>query len=494
MKYDLRYEPWINCEFPDGTHRHVGFVELFEKAHEIMRFYHDNPLAEASLMRILLALSHRIVDGPKDKRAWKEAYGKGRFDEKALRGYFEKWVDRFDLFSSEYPFMQTAGLSFVDEKTKLPKEPLPLSLLVHHIASGNNVTLFDHSIDDVSVAYAPSEAVYTVLVAHAYGLGGIHKKSSNFFGYEQNCKHGSQVNGYQVFVGGETLFETLMLNTLTEQFAKPMHFGTSDMPYWESPTKENGDTLPRGYLDYLTFTGRHIRLVPDAAGRVSSVHFACGRSFAVPFKEPFIPTKTTKEGERALNFSLEKALWRDSDTLFRYSCDDFVIAPFAQLKHLGSRELARGTYGINGYGIVNDKASPLSYRKETLPLSVELLEEESMRIKVISAISTCEEAAGNLRNAMNTFGKTAELKIDGPKKEAEVLYWSALELPFKEQLRNVADDAYLSRWETTVQKALRSAYDTATNGLMAERARGLRAYVEGEKRLYFKKKGGEYQQ
>jgi len=494
MTYDLRYEPWIGCEFPDGTHRHMGFVELFEKAHEIVRFYHDNPLAEASLMRILLALTHRIVDGPKDKRAWKEAYGKGRFDEKALRGYFEKWADRFDLFSPEYPFMQTAGLSFVDEKSKLPKEPLPLSLLVHHIASGNNVTLFDHSLDDFPAAYVPSEAVYVVLVSNAYGLGGIHKKSSNLFGYEQNCKHGSQVNGYQVFVAGETLFETLMLNTLTEQFAKPIGFGTSDAPYWESPIKESGEVLPRGYLDYLTFTGRHLRLIPDTTGDVSRVHFACGRSFAVPFKEPFIPTQTTKEGERALNFSLEKALWRDSNTLFRYSGEEFVIAPFAQLKSLGSRELARRTYSVNGYGIINDKASPLAYRKESLPLPVEVLEEETSRIKVVSAISVCDDGVGHLRNAMNTFGKTAEIKIDGPKKEAEALYWSALDLPFKEQLRNVEDDAYLSRWETTVQKAIRVAYDTATDGLMTERARGLKAYVEGEKRLYFKKKGGEHQQ
>jgi len=493
MTYDLRHEPWIACEFPDGIHRHLGFVELFERAHEIVRFFHDNPLAEASLMRILLALTHRVVDGPKDKRAWKEAYGKGRFDEKAIRGYFEKWADRFDLFSPEYPFMQTAGLSFIDEKTKRPKEPLPLSLLVHHIASGNNVTLFDHSTDDVSVAYAPAEAVYIVLIAQAYSLGGIHKKSSNLFGYEQNCKHGSQVNGYQVFVGGETLFETLMLNTLTEPFVKPMNFATSDAPYWEASTQENGETLPRGYLDYLTFTGRHIRLIPDAAGHVSRVHFACGRSFAALFKEPFIPTRTTKEGERALNFSLEKSLWRDSDTLFRYSDDEFIIAPFAQLKNLGSRELARRTYGVNGYGIINDKASPLSYRKETLPLPVELLEEDALRIKVINAISVCDDGVGHLRSAINTFGKAAEIKIDGPKKEAEALYWSALDLPFKEQLRHVTDDLYLSRWETSVQKALRIAYDTATDGLLTERARGLKAYVEGEKRLYFKKKGGEHQ-
>lgn len=492
MTYDLRYEPWITCELPDGSRQSMGLVELFTRAHEITRFYHPNPLSEASLMRILLALTHRILDGPRNKQAWKEAYTKGKFDAEAINAYFEKWSDRFDLFSGEFPYMQTAKLEMTDEKKGCTKEPLPLSLLVHHVTTGNNATLFDHSLDVDPVSYSPAEAVYIVLNAHAYALGGIHKKSSNLFGYQQNCSHGTSVNGYQIFIGGETLFETQLLNTLLYGGNRPMPVTGNDAPHWEKPSVLFGEGVPNGYLDYLTFQGRHIRLVPDENGQVTMMHFACGRSLHENVKEPFVPTRTTKEGEKAMNFSLEKAMWRDSGTLFDYKDETFSIASLTQIRTL-SRDLAHRQFVLTGYGIINDKANPLAYRKETLPLPIGVLEEDEVRIKITSAIEACEAGVKRLRYAVQTFCETAEMKADGLKVRAELLYWTQLDLPFKQQLDGVADDGYLSTWEQTVQSALNTAYEAAVAGVLSDKARGLKAYVQGQKKLYFKKKGGNNQ-
>lgn len=492
MTYDLRHEPWITCELPDGSHRSVGLAELFGRAHEITRFYHPNPLSEASLMRILLALTHRLIDGPRNKRAWKEAYEKGRFDADAINAYFEKWADRFDLFSEEHPFMQTAKLVLTDEKKRCEKEPLPLSLLVHHVTTGNNATLFDHNLDEAPVSYAPAEAVYILLNAHAYALGGIHKKSSNLFGYQQNCSHGTSVNGYQVFINGENLFESIMLNTLIYSGDKPMPVTGNDAPHWENPPVLSGEGVPGGYLDYLTFQGRNIRLVPDGDGRVTKMHFACGRSLNEAVKEPFVPTRTTKEGEKAMNFSLEKAMWRDSGALFEHQGENFSIAPLTQLGTI-SRELAQRKFSLSGYGIINNKASPLAYRKETLPLPLEILEEDKIRIKISAAVEASEEGQSRLRFGIKTFSEIAEANADGLKAESETVYWAQLDLPFKQQLSDVANDAYLSNWETIVQRVVNTAYEAAVEGVMADKARGLKAYVEGQKRLYFKKKGGDNQ-
>ena len=504
MKYDLRFEPWISVEYLDGSKNKVGLQQLFEQAHEIGSFHHDNPLAEAALMRILIALSHRILDGPKDRKEWKETFEAGRYDADAVEAYFDRWKDRFDLFHEKYPFMQVAELKMIDNKTKVPLnyDDLPsLDLLIHHVANGNNATLFDHNRDEEPHLYEPSEAIYWLLVAIFYGLGGTHKKSTNLCGYQGNCKNGIAVNGMLAFVYGETLFETLMINTLSDNFTIPST--KEDMPFWEYPNGICEESMPKGYLDYLTFTGRLIRLVPTKDIKIEKVHFACGRSLQESIKDPFAPTKIEKNQEKVLAASLERSLWRDSDTLFRYTNDGFTIASLQQLSNIGRRKIANKPYVLSVYGLVNNKANPQGYLKEMLPIPLSILNNPYSREKIRNAVSNAENIGKSLNDAIKSFYEEVGILPKKPKSKKErdrkkqfletklrENYWSTLELPFKSFLNEIDSERALQKWEKQVQNSAVDAFDKVTKPLLGQKARLLEAYVKAQQKLY-QSKGGK---
>ena len=485
MTYDLRHAPWIACEFLDGTNRSVGFVEMFEKAHDIRLFHHDNPLAEAALMRILLALSHRILDGPADKKSWKSLYDRGKYDIDTVKAYFQKWHDRFDLFDEVHPFMQIAGLETLDNKGHAIKPAL--STLVHHIASGNNATLFDHTLDAESPCFDYPDAAMVLFASLFYSLGGTHKKSSNLCGYQGNCKNGTGVKGLWAFVQGQNLFETLMLNTLIMTGKSPIPFTTQDAPFWEKPVSECGDTMPKGYLDYLTFTARLVRLIPEREG-VRFAHFACGRSLNTDLDDPFKPLKVVKNDTKLLSATLEKALWRDSDALFHYGSEGFSVRPLEQLANIG-RKIANRPYRITVYGLINDKANPKGYVKEHFPIPLSLLGKPELRETITQAIKLAETGYNKLYSAIKTFSENTEISMDMLKKRAAEPYWASLHLPFLSFLEHITESTDFSPWEQTIALEAKKAYETGIRSLVGNDARSIEAYVLGEKKLYFNKGG-----
>ncbi|BBG66618.1 CRISPR-associated protein, Cse1 family [Hydrogenimonas sp.] len=490
MNYNLIEEPWIDCTFLDGSEKSLGLMELFERAHEIRGFHTDPPLVEAVLMKIVLAISHRVLDGPADKKAWRDACKKGKYDEKRINEYFEKWYERFDLFHPLYPFMQNGKLTRQTNRSEETIEPLSISILLPHKASGNNVTLFDHTTDKSSLQLSPKESAYALMLGNNYLFGGTFKKGSDLCGWQGNCLHAPMVNGYHVFVLGDSLFETLVLNTLTPQLLGPLYskqFGWG-LPCWERDEATRCDErMPEGYLDYLTFRGRNIHLLENG-GRVDHVLIACGDSFKTFFKEPFVPTKIDKKrGEIPLNLSMERLFWRDSDTLFRYNQSGFTIAPLSQLAEMGRSE-ARRPYRLTAYGIVNDQASPLAYVKESLPIPFSILEKAETRKKLELALSLGEEGKKVLRNAIGSFAGHLEIEAGGVKDKAETLYWQTLDGPFRRFLEMIDQSDALKSWRDVVTSSMRDAYRKTTMGFMTDKARGLEAVALGERTLYLKQR------
>ncbi len=483
MSYDLLNEPWIDCETVDGAPLSLGLRELFEGAHEIRAFHHDNPLAEAALMRILIALSHRILEGPPDKKSWKEAYERGRYDPEAITRYFERWSDRFDLFHPDYPFMQIANLHMTDSEGRSLEKLPPITLLFHHVASGNNATLFDHSIDEDPPCLKPKEAVYPLLISLFYSLGGTHKKSTDLCGHQDNCKNGIAVNGLSAYIRGDSLFETLMLNTLILR----KYDSNFDRPFWEAPDTSCKETMPRGHLDYLTFSSRLVRL-ESCDGGVKYVHLACGRSLKEPIADPFVPMRIVKNEEKPLTGSLSRSLWRDSDTLFRYRDDHFILPALRQLASMG-RRLANSSYSFVVYGLINNRGNPMGYLKEEMPIPLALLEKPILREKIKASIALTEEGHNRLRNAMKKFSDLSEIPIDVFKEKIAQNYWSSLELPFKAALKSIDKDDYFPNWHRSIQKLILESYEEGIKPFSSGKGRYLHAYVEGKKHLHLNKGG-----
>jgi CRISPR system Cascade subunit CasA len=166
MKYsfDLTAQPWIPCIMSDGTAVQVGLQEALSRAHEIREILAPSPLVTVSLHRLLLAILHRNF-GPSDAQQWRDMWQSGQFAAEPLMQYFDKWRHRFDLFDSERPFYQYPGLP--DKMFK------SVALLAYELASGNNPTLFDHSLDNHPQALDAGQAACLVVATQSFHLGGL---------------------------------------------------------------------------------------------------------------------------------------------------------------------------------------------------------------------------------------------------------------------------------------------------------------------------------
>ena len=117
---------------------------------------------------VLLAILHRAFDGPKSIGEWDEFWRQPTLPAAPIRAYLGKWAHRIDLFDDERPFYQDPSLRNYEEKTRTP-----VNKLFHQKASGNNDTLFDHSLDDGAAGVSFDEAALQLIAAQTFALGGL---------------------------------------------------------------------------------------------------------------------------------------------------------------------------------------------------------------------------------------------------------------------------------------------------------------------------------
>lgn len=487
--YNLIDEPWITCSGRDGTCRAVGLQELLLCAHELREIESQNPLTIAALLRVLLAVVHRAVDGPKTKPEWQNLYETGFFSKKVITSYLEKVHDRFDLFSELHPFYQTAGLINLDGSGK----PLTVSIaaIMLERASGNNKTIFDHTTDDMPLALSPAEAAHALITTQAFALGGLNKKTANLdLGYQQSYLNASLVSGIFIALTGESLFETLMLNLLLPEYHK-VPIENDDLPVWERNDR-GGDGVrpPKGYLDFLTGKCRHIRLLPDQHGggiMVSRLHIAQGEVFPHEIGNPsFMRKKNNKTDEYYCpQLDPDRLVWRDSFSLFAFNDTiDERPAAFRQAKTMRRVVRPSAHYLCTAIALANDKANPLAWRKENLPVPVALLEEQSAVYLLIKSMDRADAVSRILDGAVKVYIRNVlppnSKDVNDKAKATGTMgvYWNRLEGHFRTFLSSLEqEDVALSAWYDKITATAWDALETCVRQRYADSAASLKAWA-----------------
>lgn len=154
--FNLIDQPWLPCVTHDGAGKEVSLRDALLRAHDFRELYDPSPLVTVSLHRLLLAILHRAYQGPEGIEEWSDIWRGGRFDAARLNAYLDQWQHRFDLFDPARPFYQ---VPFIDGERLSP-----IWRLAQENASGNNATLFDHSIDG-SPGQMPAAMAARYLVA-----------------------------------------------------------------------------------------------------------------------------------------------------------------------------------------------------------------------------------------------------------------------------------------------------------------------------------------
>jgi len=506
--FDLSTKNWLPVTRFDGGHAELSLTDLFTQAHALRDLGAANPLTQSALYRLLLAVLHRAYLGPSSAKAWRALWRQGRFDS-TIPDFLARQAGRFDLFSPDRPFHQSPGLA-----TDSP--PAPISKLFHELACANNKTLFDHTLDDRPPRLSPAEAARALVTFQCYALGGGKSASSQPFGAHPYFGHAPLIQGATVYIQGDNLFQTLLLNAVLYDPTKanypiPRDFEQEDLPVWErnATRRPPGDYSPAGYLEYLTWTSRHIRLIPEPTEEglgVSRFYMAQGESLAAAVEDRFFAYRANKSGESfPIKLQEGRALWRDSGSLlnFAHSAGDDAGQEHcsANIKHINDMSNIIGDLPelrCAVIGLANNKANPLLWRMEQLPLDRELLRDETLPRYIRKALAWVEEAGFVLREETKRLAGdllTAGLRKPDAKDMArladdlgtEGLYWARLEPPFRRylaELPQAADREERQRaWEREGIEIAQKTLQETTENALGYSARELRARVLAQDRF-----------
>ncbi|HUZ85233.1 MAG TPA: type I-E CRISPR-associated protein Cse1/CasA, partial [Gaiellales bacterium] len=326
LSFNLWHEPWINVLGTDGARTaRLGIRDCLVGAHRLRALADPSPLVAAGLQRLLAAIAQDIVRarGVADLTA---LLRRGQFDPEAIDRFGATYAPRFDLFSADTPFLQTA-----DVPPELPRragETKPVSYLFLEEPTATNVNHFAHRYDrDAQYAPATAAAGLVTLAAFATSGGAGIKPSIN------------GVPPLYVLPAGNSVFETVARSIITPGF-QPRIASANDHPAWarDPVVQRSREVLAVGYLESLTFPARRVRLIPErVAGRcarsgeespvlVRRMVFEMGHARpkdAAVWLDPFAAYRTREKGEPVpVRPQQGKALWREYGTLFQTAAPD----------------------------------------------------------------------------------------------------------------------------------------------------------------------------
>jgi CRISPR system Cascade subunit CasA len=313
--FSLITQPWIQIVDREGCHRSVGIAEAITDAHRISAVVAEAPVIVLAVRRLLVAVLHAALDGPRDRRQWLAVWNRGEFPKEVIEKYVAGRVDRFDLFGDR-PFFQCPQLAEDLHK--------PAHLL--RWVQENNSTLFDHATTARVECLEPAAAARWLVAQQAFDVGGI---KTAFEGGRDYALAAPLAGSVVVQPTGATLFETLMLNLVRVDPDAEVPFPAQGMgtPVWdrEPPDPAPLERHPDGYVDWLTWPSRRIRLLLDDEGLVDRVVLTPGDRPGVGTHqeqtEQFVAFEVDGSkggnGWKPMSLRPERAVWRSYADLLR---------------------------------------------------------------------------------------------------------------------------------------------------------------------------------
>lgn len=274
LSFDLTVHPWIPVQRLNGAEDELSINDVFAQAETLQRIVGDVATQEFALLRLLLAILHDVVDGPEDIQAWQELWDNG-LPTADIVAYLTEHSSRFDLLHPNTPFFQTAGLRTAQDEVS------SLDRIVADVPNGERFFTM-RALGAQRMSFA--EAARWLVHAHAYdtsgiktgAVGDVRVKGGKV--YPQGVAWAGNLGG--VFVEGNDLRETLLLNLIAFDTDTLRINPANDRPAWRHPPTGPGESKelagrPAGPRDLYTWQSRRVRLHFDADG-VNGVVLAYG--------------------------------------------------------------------------------------------------------------------------------------------------------------------------------------------------------------------------
>lgn len=258
-EFNLLDEKWIRAMGADGSVAEHSLIDIFHEAPNLRGLAGELPTQDVSTMRLLLAIMHSSLvprtpsETPEDDALdlWDGIWKNGKLPAEDIERYLRRYQDRFWLFDDARPFYQLAGL---EKATRYGSQKLNGELS----ESNNKPRLFAMRSTHQKGLLTYSEAARWLLYVNAFDdnsgkpkVKGLPSPGVGWLG-----KLGL------IWVAGDTLFETLMLNWVLVGDGREQ-WGPN-APIWEleSPRSEERVEIkiPDNQGQLLTFQSRRILL------------------------------------------------------------------------------------------------------------------------------------------------------------------------------------------------------------------------------------------
>lgn len=477
--FNLVDEPWIMAVPVGGVAATYSLREVFRQAGHIRQLTGELPTQSFALLRLLLAIVYRAVEGPVGVDDWVALRDHWPDVVADIDAYLTRHRDRFELFDEVAPFYQVAGLRTAKG------EALPVRKIVADVPDGvQYLTLRTGSgIESLSV----DEAARWLVHVHGFDPSGI---KSGLVGdprvkggkvYPLGTAWAGQLGGVHLF--GATLRDTILLNLVARDVDDDA--GWADLPPWERPPLTAGEEVaggrpPRGVVDAYTWQSRRVRLV-GAGRRVTGVVLGYGdplspqnRASVEPMTAWRYSEPQSKKAGRPVQMPRAHQLgaqpWRGLEALLalggtaeaRQGRAPGVVEWASELTDAGAlvgghavRTRAIGmVYGSNS-SVIEDIVD------DSLTLPADLLRNDAAQLR-LTAVGQVERArdavtalAGLARNLAAAAGADA---TDGDADRARELGYAVLDGPFRSWLIGLRPDELhadaAARWQRLARESL----------------------------------------
>ena len=265
--FNLLDEPWIRVTRLDGAPDEVSLLSLFREATDIAGIHGEIASQDAAVLRLLLAICHRAMDGPEDLDVWEEYWEDSGSLGRDAADHLERHRERFDLRDPDRPFFQVAGIHAASGRIS------GLESLIVDVPNGNPffTTRIAEGLDSIGWA----EAARWLVHVHAFDPSGIRTGAvgdpqvKGGKGYPIGPGWTGQIG--TVTVVGENLERTLLLNTVVCEDLDGLNGvdPTRDLAPWErEPDGPAGshDPRPTGPVHCYTWQTRRVLLHGDDDG------------------------------------------------------------------------------------------------------------------------------------------------------------------------------------------------------------------------------------
>ena len=488
IEFNLIDEPWIRVMDSNCNISEVSLKDAILNAHNYKSLSGELPTQDIAVMRLMLAVLHTVYSRADENGnecpledneeeavdRWKALWKKGRFSEKAIDDYFEKWHERFWLFHPERPFGQVAGLT-IGTDYDAPKLNGEIS------ESSNKVRFFSMYSGNEKSSLTYPQAARWLLYLNAYD------DTSSKPTKEGKAKAGGSLPSPGVgwlgklgliYITGNNLFETLMLNLILVNENKVQE---NQNPLWEQEKVSDAErteiALPYDLAALYTLQSRRILLIRKD-NKVVSYKLLGGDFFEKEnaFFEPMTVWSSPKKDNDIFTpkrHDSSKQMWREFSVLFEEKGNKQAgvvrwFKNYLQGKNLIPRSFLLKTsitsveYGDKDFFVKN-------VFSDSLTMHAELLSElgANWRAKIETEIDRC----GKLANAIAYLAQNLYVASGGsnskkdkhfseiPNVVKSQLYYR-FDLPFREWLRSIDPQIYDEKqkydkqlkWQSTARR------------------------------------------